>query len=233
MAFQFVAAAHYDNASMGNPLAAGAVVIAKPTGTINNDLMFLLTKHNTDAAITAGVAGWTELSSRVWQGAGSYQCFYKVAGASEGDNYTLEWAADARVGVTIATFRDGFDTADPIDASSTFNYDVTPDTSASADGISVAAANSPLIHLSFALVSSSTTFTPPTSPVTFDGDHIDTWNTDSRFARQVASVIWSGSGATGVVASTMSQSVSGAKGLLVALNPSVGGFSGLTMTWTL
>jgi hypothetical protein len=214
MAFQFVAAAHYNSAG------TASAVVDVPTGTTNNDLTFMLTKHNAAEDVNSGLSGWTQIGASRWSGSAQNQLFYRVA-SSEPSTYTVGWATSARTGITIVTFRDGFDTGDPIDVASTM-VDLSDDANVNAGGITVSAADSPLIYFGFLSASSSTTFTPPTNPATFT-EHVDTWNTDARFARHVSSVIWSGSGATGDVVGTASATTVGETAWVVALNPSAGG----------
>ena len=112
MAFAFIAAAHYDNSSSASGLCN------KPTGTAQNDLMLATVKH-ADAPNSVP-SGWTEIGhGEDTSGSGSeWMTYWKLAGGSEPADYTWGFAAASRLGITIATFRDGFDTADPIDVTS-------------------------------------------------------------------------------------------------------------------
>ena len=219
MAFAFIAAAHYDNSS------SSSGVCNKPTGTAQNDLMLATVKH-ADAPNSVP-SGWTEIghgedpasSSNEWM------TYWKLAGGGEPADYTWGFAAASRLGITIATFRDGFDTADPIDVTSDTDY-TTTDTVNRAASMTVAAANSPLIFIGGTHIGGSgNTQTPPTNPATFT-EHVDTWNTGSRFARCIASVIWTGSGATGNIDAAIDASNAAKHAFAVALNPPAAGGGG-------
>lgn len=216
MAFGLVAVAHYDNSS------SNSAVVAKPTGTADNDIMFAFTKHNTNEAVNSVPAGWAQLGAGRWSGAATYFALYWKLATSEGSDYTFGWATASRTGVTIAAYRDGFDTADPIDVVSDTVY-VTLNTSVQAATMTVTAANSPIIV--FAGVNTATsgqTFSPPTTPDTMT-ENLDYWETNSRFAREISSIVWSSSGATGTMDATFTESVNGKHAFAVALNPATGG----------
>jgi hypothetical protein len=215
MAFAFVAAAHYDSS------ASTSAVVTKPTGTTDNDILFALVKRTDGTDPTTVPTGWASLGKQVAGGNPTTNWLYWKLAASEGANYTWEWAGALRTGVTIATYRDGFDTADPIDVVSNTSY-TTSDTTVRAASMAVAAANSAIIFFGSAHQSSTQTFTPPTVTTTFAED-VDTWDSGSRFAREVASVVWTGSGATGDMDATYSATATDKIAFAVALNPAAAG----------
>lgn len=211
----FVAAAHsVDNSSVSS------LACNKPTGTADNDIMFALVKRNDSTAPSGVPTGWTLLGDRVPGGANSFWLYYKVA-ASEGTSYTWTWGAAGRTGITIVSYRDGFDTADPIDIVSNTSY-VTNDTTNRAASVSATAANSPIIFFGGVHVSASVTSTPPSAPSAMTED-VDYYDNAGRFARQVASVVWTGSGATGDMDATISSTQADKHAFAVVLNPSAGG----------
>ena len=213
MAFQFVAAAHYDSAS------SASAVVTKPTGTADNDILFALVKRITATDPSTVPTGWAQIG-KLSGGAAPNWLYWKLA-ASEGADYTWGWAAAERTGVTIAAYRDGFSTAAPIDVVSATAY-VTSDTINRAASMLVTAVNSPLIFFCSVHDPSSRTHTPPTVPATFAED-VDTGNTDSRMSREIASVVWTGSGATGNMDATISVATADKRAFAVALNPAAAG----------
>ncbi len=214
MAFAFVAAAHGDAIST-------SVTVNKPTGTADGDIEFLLLKHLANEDPNSGLTGWTQLGTRRYDATSgsSHSLYYRIA-ASEGASYTIGWATSGRSGATVATYRDGFDTADPIDVVSDTAY-TTSNATVRAAGMTVSAANSPLIWFGNTHNSSSATMTPATNPGTFVED-VDNWNSTSRWGREIASFVWTGSGATGDMDATNSVSTTTKHAFAVALNPSGG-----------
>ena len=210
----FIAVTNYSNAS------TNSAVVNVPTGTADNDIMFALIRQNT--APNSVPSGWAALGDGTGLGGPGavVSLYYKVA-SSEPADYTWGFAGAARTGFSVATYRGGFDTADPIDVVSDTTYQ-TSDTTVRAAGMTVTAANSPLIFFGGAHFTSSQTYTPATVPDTFVED-VDTWDADSRFARHIASVVWSGSGATGDMDATVSSATTDKTAFAVALNPSAGG----------
>lgn len=221
MAFSFVAAGtHYDSAS------STSAVVPVPAGTAENDILFALVKYGSSfgPAPTGPGSGWVSIADDTDGNSGSnWSVWWKLAVASEAADYT--WTSTSgRTGGIMYAFRDGFDTADAIDVvSADANY-FTNDTTNRASGITVAAANSPLIFFGMGHGSSALTQTVPTNPTTFT-EHNDSYGANSRFWRQCASVIWSGSGATGNIDSTISSSTIEKVSFAVALNPAAAGAS--------
>lgn len=218
MAFAFVSAAHADNTGVTS------LTCDKPTGTTQNDLMLAYVTRkgfNTDPSVVPG--GWTQAAKQVDASTYTRWVYWKVAGASEGASYTFEWAADAsRIGISIATYRDGFDTADPIDVVSSTEY-LTDNTTIRAASMTVTAANSPIIFTGGAHFTATESFdVMPSAPTALTED-VDYFNDTSREVRGFASAVWSGSGATGNMDATISATNILKAGFALALNPAAGG----------
>lgn len=98
---EFIASASTQNTVVGN------LVIAKPTGTVEGDLMIAAMAADVGATWT-GDTGWTEIAA---QGSGAsngpgLRIAYKVAGASEGSSYTfVSSSTRAGIGGCILTYR--------------------------------------------------------------------------------------------------------------------------------
>lgn len=214
MAFTFIATAEY-NLNISN-----SATCDKPTGTVDNDIMFALVEHYSDFANSVP-SGWTSLGQNTTAGGQTQELFWKLA-SSEGANYTWGTANSARFRVIIATYRGGFDTTDPIDQFSNTAYS---DGGANAPliraaSVNATSANSPCIHWGIIVRALDTSFTPPTSPVTFNED-FDSWNTLPDFANCISSAVLTSSGATGDVDAVASVGVSNTKhAFMVVLNPS-------------
>lgn len=96
----FIASAQTQNSTAGDLL-----VINKPTGTQQNDLMVAVMASNVNKSITwTGDTGWTEVAD---QGASAtLRIAYKVAGASEGASYTFTASnTNNLLGGCILTYR--------------------------------------------------------------------------------------------------------------------------------
>lgn len=97
-----------------------SITIAKPTGTIEGDLMVAVAAAgDNDARTWTAPAGWTEVAD---QGvAPNIGVFYKIAGASEGSSYAFQLSATERMAGCILTYRNAsyntissFTTSDPL-----------------------------------------------------------------------------------------------------------------------
>lgn len=212
----FVAVARTDAAT------GTSMVITKPTGTADNDILIALIKI--PAAETLTATGWTALGATGYDddtNTGTRTYFlYKIA-ASEGADYTFSWTTTGRNGGSIAAYRGGFNTGTPIDVVSNTSYE-TSDTTARAAGMTVAAANSPIIIGVSSHTSSSQTATAPTVPATFTEDD-DFYDANSRTHRAFYRLDWTGSGATGNMDVTLSATNASKHAFAVALVPSGGG----------
>src|SRR5262245_52944032 len=107
-------------ASDTTPGASGdnSVVISKPTGTSQNDVMVAAIAEKTNGSITPP-SGWTLIGSKLDNAqttANSLAVYYRVAGASEGVTYTWSLPNNAGGGAgCILTFT-GIDPTFPISA---------------------------------------------------------------------------------------------------------------------
>lgn len=208
MAFAFVASTTSDTST------GTSITINKPTGTVDDDLMFAFLYSNT--ALTNSVpSGWTLAGNN--NTAGAICALYYKKASSEGASYNWGWAGSQAKKVIIVTYRGGFNLTTPIDVVSNASY-TTNNTTLRADTMTVTKANSPLIFFGGVDTGSSTTSTPPTVPTTFAEDY-DNWNTTPQKLMTVASVVWTGSGATGNIDATISASNTGKHAFAVALNP--------------
>lgn len=207
----FVAAASADSAS------TASLVCNKPTGTVDNDYMLAFIKRGTDGDPNSVPSGWTLLGSNPIGGGNSLWVYGKLA-SSEGASYTFGWAGAARSGITIASYRDGFDTADPIDVVSNTAY-TTNNTTVRAASVSAAAANSPIIFMGAVHGAAAVTFTAPSAPAAF-AENVDTQGDGTgRFSRTFDLLVWTGSGATGDMDATASASTVDKHAFAVVMNP--------------
>ena len=197
-----------------------SAVVPKPVDTAEGDIMFaLLSRYNSAEEPNSAPEGWTKLGSEPYI-IYYYVLYYKVAGAAEPDTYTWGWAAANRVKVTIATYRGGFDTNDPIDAFSNTQY-IESNKIARAASMNVTAVNSNLIFAASVFSLSSKTFT---KPATQDDDWVedyDAGSVDPDMWQTFDHCNWSGSGASGVIDATISVASGAKHAFAVALN--VGG----------
>lgn len=217
MAFDYV---HHTNA-FGNPITD--LTLTKPTGTTTNDILFALLKDASGGDPSATPSGWSLLVSDVLTAGMKHFLYYLVAGGSEPANYTWTWASGTRLTGTMICYRDGFNTATPIDVSSNTSYE-TSDTNCRAASMTVASAGSPIIF--FSLVNNNTdgtiSFGTPNNP---SGA---TWTErmdlhENRTARAISDTVWSSSGATGDMDTTISATTTAKHAFAVALVPSAGG----------
>ena len=199
--------------------AATGVTCSKPTGTAENDIMIaLVQRYQTEEAVTVP-SGWTLIDTEQY-GAGARMgyLYYKVAGGSEGADYTWDYTNSVRIKIDIATYRGGFDTADPIDAYINTNY-ADSDTTLRAYSVTATAADSPLLFIGGGTISNvSTTCTAPPSPSGFSED-VDSYSTTSDFLAVFYSMTLSGSGATGDMDATTSETLSYKGAFSLVLNP--------------
>jgi len=89
-------------ATTSNSTQTASLVINKPTGTVEGDIMVAL--YGSNSGVTwASASGWTEV---IDQGAApSLSVAYKVAGASEDANYTFTSSVSRFLSGAILTFR--------------------------------------------------------------------------------------------------------------------------------
>jgi len=204
------------DATVANSSGAKTLSCDKPAGTAQNDIMFALVFCYTGGSITSSPTGWTLLAS-----SGMHYLYYKVAGASEPASYTWEQSASTRFAISIITYRDGFDTANPIESYSNTPY-TTNDTSIVAEAVTTSGANHAILVFAQQYGSPSRTHTAPATQDDQWAEDLDTYNTDSDCGRAIYSDVWSGSGSTGTMTVTSSVATASKHAFAVALNPPSG-----------
>lgn len=212
MPFGFIANASASQA-FGSSLSP-----SKPTGTVKNDIMFAhLLREDANDEPNSTPTDWTRLAYiqnmiTNFQYAGLY---YKLVGDSEPSSYPWGWSSSTSGRIEIATYRGGFDIADPIDQSASALY-TTSDVGVRAGAITVSSDNSPLIFIGGAYRTSQVTFA---EQGTF-GKDVDDGDTDSDFWDFFLSdVVNAGAHGGFNYYVNMSVSLSTKNGFLVALNP--------------
>jgi len=208
----FVIAAHDDQASNNTlTVASGSL-----TGLQDDDIMIALILRHHSETTTSTPTGWTSVAVHTYSSSMRAELWYKVA-SSESGSYTWDYTNNQRSSLTIAVYRGGFDTADPVDAFSNTQY-ITDNTTVQAAGITISANDSPLLVIGGQYETSATTFTAPASPGTFaeDVDYSNITGDHHRFFySQTAN-----SGATGNMDVTASLSASVYKhAFALSLNP--------------
>lgn len=185
----FINVAHFDDS------AVKTGTVNKPANTADDDIMFAVIMRNNNIALTVTPTGWSKIAEHQYSTTYHQYLFYKVA-ASEGSSYTWTWGANGRIAITIATYRGGFNTADPIDVVSNTEY-ITSSSAVRSANMSVAAANSVLLNFATFYSTTVRTFTKPSVPTTDWVENYDGGQTTSDFSREISSMVWTGSGATG------------------------------------
>jgi hypothetical protein len=227
-ALTYVAASAIDEAG-GSPsdvVSANNVDVDVPSGTTNGDVMFLVTKHGNTEAITA--TGWTALATDDDANTGSRaQLLCRVA-SSEPASYNISWATATRSGASIFTYRGSELDCTP-DQTSNTSYE-TNDTNARGASLTTGETGDTLLFFGVIHISSSTTFAAATVPATFTQDTGASgsaqYSGNSRFGRGAASLVWSGSGVTGTMDSTISQTSAAKHAFVLAYAPVTGGGGG-------
>jgi hypothetical protein len=206
----------YDNANAPN-----SIVIAKPTGTTENDIMFAF------SSVTGGYmntpTGWNLLGSMT--STSYFRLMYKIAGSSEATGYTFSSGASGRrTKLTIGSYYDGFDVSGN-------DYDVISNTQYNAGGAQVRAAsmnvtnyNAPLLFIGgFLNTTTNRTVTISAIPTTWTED-VDNGTTTTGYWHFFAHIdAWNSVGSTGTAVATISGSpnVTNKHAFMVALIPSV------------
>lgn len=211
----FVNAAHAD----GN--AVTSVAPSVPASVADGDLLltFLKSTNAAEADPSTVPSGWTQVAKAVPAGSSTYWVYYKIA-ASESGSYTWGWAGAARRAATVVAYRDGFSISSVSDFTVSNTTYITANTTVRAASFSVPSSNSPLIWIGSSHFSSAQTLTTPTVPTGWASDVDDNWSSASRGLREIASMTWSSSGATGDIDSTLSTSNGDKHAFALALNPS-------------
>lgn len=184
--------------------------LAKPSGTVENDIMFALLSRDNSANPITPPGGWTLLGTS----SGSYWLYYRVASASEPDSWDWTWTSNAYLRGIIVSFYGGFDTADPIDVVSNTDY-VTSNTTFRAASMTLGATE-PVVYFAATIGwNSASSFTPPSGfSEHYDGGSASTWHW-----HEIASNASVSSGATGDIDATGSSATTQKHAFAVALNP--------------
>jgi hypothetical protein len=215
MAFTARTETYFDAASIGSPYDA---THDKPTGTTENDILTALICWWGSVAIDSSPTGWTKAGDYT-DNADKYALYYKVAGDSEPDTYTWSFDGTCKVRITCSCYTGGdFDTEDPVDEISNTGYRVNS-TAIRAASMNVSATDSPLVFFGAAYTAVVRTFTKPSVPTEDWVEDDDAGSTTSDFSCEVCSMIWSGSGDTGVMDATLSFLSNTKHAFALALNP--------------
>jgi Tfp pilus assembly protein PilV len=193
-----VASALVGTPTLYNNSSSVSAVVNKPTGVVAGDIMFAYIMHfnGTDRLATIP-AGWISIG-RHKNGNYNQALYYKVAGASEGTNYTFGFTSSSKVGVTISAYRGCFDTANPIEASSNVEY-VTNNTTYRADTLNISSLNATVLMFPSAYSASVRTFANPTTQGGGWTEDYDQGANTSDFSRAGYRKFISTSGLTGVI----------------------------------
>jgi len=197
---------------------ANTITCDKPAGTLAGDIMFFHMKYPENAILPTFPEGLIQIGQRrAPVSAASQILFYKIAN-NEPDNYTFTWNTVGRAGISITTYRGGFNPEDPIDVFSDTIYNVS-DTTLRAASMVVTSPNSPILLFPGLHAATSYSLTPPNSPSRFT-EVFDLWdNLGSRFLRGAMTLVWSGAGATGNIDVISTFSTADKHCFAVALKP--------------
>jgi hypothetical protein len=182
------------NSPIADTAGATSLVISKPSGVAQNDIIFAWV-YSATAYSNSVPADWTSLGKT--NSTGFYELFYKVAGASEGASYTWGFASSQAIGISIIAFNDGFYIANPINVVSNTAY-VVSNTTYRAASLTVGFVGSPLIAF-YGGVSGGSPFTQPTG---WTEDIDPSGGSASGCYKGVAHLVWNSSGAYGNIDAT-------------------------------
>lgn len=192
------------SAVVGTPTlydSAGSVsaVVTKPTGVVQGDIMFAYILHSNGTDRLSGIpAGWSQVGVRNKNGNTNQALYYKVAGASEGANYTFGLTSSSKLGVTISAYRGCFDTANPIETFSDTAY-VVSNTTYRASSMTLSSAGTTVLMFPSMYTTAVKTFA---NPITQGGgwtEDYDQGSANSDFSRAAYRKFIPSSGATGVI----------------------------------
>lgn len=153
---------------------ANSVVVNKPTGTVDGDVMIAVFNHatgTTDMALTAP-AGWTVIGTAGINGDLNGKAWYKVA-SSEGASYTFT-SSTSNDGVIMIASYSGVNTTTPINTSAQ-NYPAATSATCSI-AVTTTAANCMLVMIAIADTAAAETMTWTGSMTEFqDGTYAATF----------------------------------------------------------
>lgn len=204
--------------------AATSLECSVPTGTSNGDILFMtIVVSNSSTVTLSGLSAWTSLGNYNTSGTDKYYLYYRIA-SSEPASYTITIDKESKYGLCMSCFTSGnFDGSDPIDVVSNTGYR-SSDNYCRAAAMTVSAANSPLVFFGLVSTTSGRTFTKP-SNIGADAwtENEDRTNLSSDISNEICSMIWTGSGSTGDMTATLSNTSSTKHAFAVALNPASAG----------
>lgn len=211
MAFTYVNGNNYDSA------ASTTIVLSKPSGVAEGDIMWAFVGRNGSTSAPSSVpTDWTASATDTNIGLLDFVgIYYKVAGSSEPSSYTWTWSASEKSAGTIDAWRGGFDTASPIDVVSNTQY-TTSNSTVRAASFSITEDASPVIYFGAVYYNvGGQSFTPPsgfTERQDFGSTAGDIWLEVSDNQLD--------SGATGDLDATFSVSSANKHAFAVSLTPS-------------
>jgi hypothetical protein len=177
--------------------------------------MLALVSRGTTTDPNSVPAGWTLAGKNA--GVYGWWLYYKSA-VGEGANYTWGWAAGSATKVTIASYRNGLNPANPIYAVSNTAY-VTNDTTVRAASLLTGGEGYSLVYAGSVSYTSPVAFTKPS---TQDNDWIEDYDEGtalSGFSHTFGHCDWSAVGDTGVIDITSAQVLTTKHAFAVALYP--------------
>lgn len=191
-----------------------SIVVTKPTGTVDNDVMVAVLYRETNAAITQP-GGWTLVCTADNIGTAipnEMQMWVKRA-ASEGANYTWSWTGSEFKQGNISTYSGVITSGDPVD---TFDCDITAasQTASPTLTISTTVANTMLVW--GASNYNEGTWTFPTTPGAFT-------QRGTSSAAGLGDYLWSGSGASGNIIGGIGTASFTTAGVIALKPPAAGG----------
>lgn len=194
-------------ASTQNGSSSTLLVINKPTGTVDGDLMIAVMGTNQTSAMTwTGDTGWTEV---VDHGTGpALRVAWKIA-SSEGASYTFTCSSSTALGGSILTYRGTHQTV-PISVTGVADRDTTAatGTTLTAAGVTVPG-NTSVLLAAFYVTMKSTTLSAPTGMASRSSNSDATFQSWNIFDEAVES------GATGDRVSTITTAELGDTGEMV------------------
>jgi len=197
--------------------------INKATGTVDGDIMFMFLAIYvaTPPTVDSIPSSWTLVATNT-VGNNRWYLYYKIA-SSEGTSYTWSLTASCRYYALNVAYSSGdFDVQSISDITAISNtlYG-TAGTVVRAASMSVPAANSPLVYFGAVYSTAAKTFTKPSIPTSDWVEDADEGHTTPDLWLTSGSMIWSGSGATGNMDITCSDTITTVKhAFAVALKPS-------------
>ena len=183
--------------------AAASLTVNVPTGTTDGDLLFLVAYNYGAYDITSGL-GVFSLLAEDRNNTDRYSVYYKVA-SGEPASYTILYSGGSGneiLLVMMCYYGASWSSSSPVQISNT-QY-------RSSNTINIAGTmindyiNSPMFFFGGVYSTTSKTQTKPSVPTTDWVENYDSGDTTCDLWVEVCSMVWSGSGSTGVIASTLS-----------------------------